>query len=256
MIIAVTPQRIARVLPLLAAVCKKEPRPGSRKSPKIAVAKDEHLASHEKKPAASDGHHGIPHETDGRKRKVQFGKALPAAEAINDRGLVELARDGFQRRVKTESNIPDLARKDEQDGAKLDTELPVRKDRDHGEHDSRQETEHRDGLKNIQQRNQDHFGATGTGGDISVGESEYQAERVGHADSEERVQSVERENMWILRNLDAGMDRAKPGTANRVDSKNRRAHKKKNGDINQERPAPARARGPFHRRRDRRSVRG
>src|SRR5258708_12329700 len=34
-IIAATPQRIARVLPLLAAVCRKEPRPGDRKSTRL-----------------------------------------------------------------------------------------------------------------------------------------------------------------------------------------------------------------------------
>src|SRR5437899_8943791 len=44
------------------------------------------------------------------------------------------------------------------------------------------------------------------------------------------VQSVERENARILRNFGAGTDRTKPGTANRIDSKNRREDEKKNGE--------------------------
>src|SRR6267143_116465 len=187
---------------------------------KVAIAEDEHLAGHEKKPAAGDGHHGIPDEADGGKGKIELGEALPAAETVDDGDFLELARDGFQRRVETESDVPDLARKDEQNGAELDAELAVRKDRDHGEHDSRQEAEHGDGLENIQQRNHDDFGAPGAGGDVTVGESKNQAERVGDADAKERVKSVEREDAGILRNLDAGMEGPEPGTADRIDAKN------------------------------------
>src|SRR5207302_1629078 len=63
---------------------------------KVALAEDEHFAGHEKKPAAGDGHHGIPDEADGGKREVQLGEALPAAEAVEDRDFIELARDGLQ----------------------------------------------------------------------------------------------------------------------------------------------------------------
>src|SRR6267378_3811886 len=111
-IIAATPQRIARVLPLLAAVCRKEP-------------------------PTRDGHHGIPHQTDRGKRKVKLREALPAAKTIDDRGFVKFARDTLQRGVKTERNVPDLSRKDEQDGAEFHAELAVRKNRNHGQHDSR-----------------------------------------------------------------------------------------------------------------------
>src|SRR3979490_2125320 len=179
-IMAATPQRIARVLPWLPARCRKRAKAGEAK---VAIAEDEHLAGHEKKPAAGDGHHRIPDEADGGKGKIELGEALPAAETVDDRDFFELARDGLQRRVETESDVPDLAREDEQDGAELDAELAVRKDRDHGEHDSRQEAEHGDGLENIQQRNHDDFGAPGAGGDVTVGESKNQAECVSDAGS-------------------------------------------------------------------------
>src|SRR5467141_2457553 len=223
---------------------------------KVAIAEDEHLAGHEKKPAAGDGHHRIPDEADGGKGKVELGEALPAAETVDDRDFFELARDGFKRRVETESDVPDLAREDEQDGAELDAELAVRKDRDHGEHDSRQEAEHGDGLENIQQRNHDDFGAPGAGSDVTVGESKNQAQCVSDADSKERVKSVEREDAGILRNLDVRMDGAEPGTADRIDAKNCGADKKKNGNVDEECPAPARARGPRHRGRKRGSLGG
>src|SRR6202171_1479169 len=186
----------------------------------VAIAENEHFAGHEKKPTAGDGHHGIPDEADGGKGKVELGEALPAAEAVDDRDFIELARDSLQRRVETESDVPDLAREDQQDGAELDAELAVRKDRDHGQHDSRQEAEHWDGLKNIQQRNHNDFGAPRTGRDVAVGESKNQAQCISNADARERIQSVKREDAGILRNLDVGMDGAEPGAADRIDAKN------------------------------------
>src|SRR6266851_3832033 len=182
----------------------------------VAIAEDEHFAGHEKEPAAGDGHHGIPDEADGRKREVELGEALPAAETIDDRGFVEFARNGLQRRIKTEGDVPDLARKDEQDGAEFDAELLVRKDGDHREHDSRQEAEHRNRLQNVQQWNQDDFSAPRAGGDVAVSESKNQAQRIRDADSNERVNSVKREDAGILRNLDMRMEGAEPGTADGV----------------------------------------
>jgi len=192
---------------------------------KVAIAEDEHFAGHEKKPAAGNGHHGIPDEADGGKGKVELGEALPAAKTIDDRGFVEFARNGFERGIKTEGDVPDLARKDEQDGAELDAELAVRKNCHHGEHDSRQEAEHGDGLENIQQRNHDDFGAPGAGRDVAVGQSKNQAQHIRDANSSERIQSVEREDAGILRNLDVGMDGTEPGAADGIDAKNRGADK-------------------------------
>ncbi len=105
--------------------------------PEVALAQDKHFASHQKEPPTRDGHHGIPHQTDRGKRKVKLREALPAAKTIDDRGFVKFARDTLQRGVKTERNVPDLSRKDEQDGAEFHAELAVRKNRNHGQHDSR-----------------------------------------------------------------------------------------------------------------------
>ncbi len=178
-----TPENRARVA-MARRRLKKRAKAGKAK---VALAEDEHFAGHEKKPAAGDRHHGIPNKTDGGKRQVEFGEALPAAEAIDDRGFVEFAWNGFQRRIKTERDVPNLTRKNEQDGAEFGAELAVRKNRDHGEHDSRQEAEHGDRLKNIQQRNHDHFGAARAGGDVAVSESKNQAQRIRDTNSAERI---------------------------------------------------------------------
>src|SRR5207249_2820507 len=145
-IMAATPQRIARVLPLLAAVSRKEPRPGRRKSrlPRTNISQ----AMRKNQPPATDimEFQTRPMVEKGRSSSA---KTLPAAETINDGHLVEFTRNGFQRGIKAEGDIPDLAGKDEQDGTELDAELAMRKDGHHGQHDSGQEAEHGDGLQDV-----------------------------------------------------------------------------------------------------------
>ena len=53
----------------------------------VPFAKHEHFAGHQKKPAAGDRDHGVPDQADGGEGKIQFSKALPTAEAVNDGGF-------------------------------------------------------------------------------------------------------------------------------------------------------------------------
>src|SRR5712664_1746097 len=55
-----TPENRARVA-MARRRLKKRAKAGKAK---VALAEDEHFAGHEKKPAAGDGHHGIPNKTD------------------------------------------------------------------------------------------------------------------------------------------------------------------------------------------------
>ena len=98
----------------------------------VAVAEDEHFAGHQKKPAAGNRHHGIPDQADSGEGKVELGEALPAAETIDHRSFIEFAGNRFQRGIKTEGDVPDLARKYKQDGAEFDAKLAVREKSDHG----------------------------------------------------------------------------------------------------------------------------
>src|SRR5713101_4135810 len=218
----------------------------------VALPEHEHLASHQKKPAAGHGHHGVPNEPDRGKWEVQFGEALPAAETVDFRGFVELARDGFQRGIKTEGYIPGLSRENEQDGTEFDPQLTVRKKGDHGEHDAGQKAQHRNRLEDVQQRNHDDFGAAGAGGDVTKCESENEAEHIGDADAHQRVKRVKRKHTGILGNPRLRMGGTKPGTADGIDPKNRGEHEQKNGDIDQESPGPPRTGRPLYRGRERR----
>ena len=149
------PENCSRVS---AARCGLQERAQARQA-EVPIAEHKHFAGHEGKPASGDGDHGIPNQPDGGKRQVQFREALPAAEAINDGGFAKIARNGFQGRIKTECDVPSLAGENQQDGAKLDAKLAVRKKGDHRKHDGGKKTEDRNGLQDIQQRDQNHFGA-------------------------------------------------------------------------------------------------
>ncbi len=212
----------------------------------IALAEDEHLASHQEKPAAGDGHHGIPDQADGGEGQVEFGETLPAAEAEDFCGFVEFARNGFQRGIKTEGDVPDLSGEDEKNRAQLDAELAARKERDHGKHDAGKKAEHGNGLQDVQQRNQDDFSAARSGRDVAIGERESKTECVSDADAHQGIESVKREDAGILRNLSPGRNGTEPGAADGINTKNRGEDKQKNSDVDKERPAPARSRGPLH----------
>src|SRR5713101_3012047 len=226
------------------------------RKPEVTLAQHEHFAGHEKEPATGHGHHGIPNETNGGKREIQLSEALPATEAVDGGRLMEIARNSFQRRIKAESDVPDLAGEDQQDGTEFDAKLAVREQGHHGQHHSGKKTEHGNGLQDVEQRNQDHFGAPRTGGQVPIAQSKNETEGVSHADAHQRIKSVERKVARILRNPHLGMDRPKPSAPDRVNPKNHGKDKKKNGNVDQESPARAQPRGPLYSRRKRREMHG
>ncbi len=186
------------------------------------------------------------------KRKIELDEALPTAEAEDLGGFFQLARFGFQGRVKTEGDVPDLSGENQKDGAELRADLAVRKNRNHGQHDTGKKAEHRNGLQNIQQRDHHHFRAARIGGDVAVGEREKQAEKIGDGDAHHGVERVERKHAWILGDLRLRLDGPEPGTADGVHAVDSGENKKKNGDVDQESEIPMRAGGTPLRRRNRR----
>ena len=118
----------------------------------VLIAEDKHFAGHEEEPAAGDGHHGIPDQADGGERKIEFEKTLPRAEAVDDGGFAQVARNGFQGGIETESDVPDLAGEDEDDGAEFDAKLTAGENGNHGQHDSGKKTQNRNGLQNVEER--------------------------------------------------------------------------------------------------------
>src|SRR5229473_1659530 len=176
-------------------------------------------------------------------------------DAPKNRARVAVAGGSLEKGTeagKTEVDIPGLSRENQQDGTEFDPQLAVRKKGDHGEHDAGQKAQHRNGLEDVQQRNHDDFGAAGAGGDVAKCESENEAERVGDADTHQRVKRVKRKHTGILGNPRLRMGGTKPGTADGIDPKNRGEDEQKNGDIDQESPGPPRTGRPLYGRRERR----
>ena len=185
---------VGRGLDIAAEAGKLEVDPVQRK----------HLAGHESEPAAGDRDDGVPHQADGGVGHLKLPEALPGGIAIDARGLDHLARNGFQRRVETECEIPHLPGEDEQDDAHLNAQLMVREQRDHRQHHRRQKAEHGDGLQNVENRDHPCLNACIVGGDVSVSDGEDQAEKVSDADAHHGVERVERQRARTLEMGDAG----------------------------------------------------
>ena len=110
------------------------------RQPKIAVSQHEHFAGHQEKPSAGHGHHRIPNESDSGVGQFHLHKTLPPAPAIDFSNFAHLARYGFQGGIKAEGHVPDLAGKNQKDGAELDAELARGKKGHHGQHNAGQKT--------------------------------------------------------------------------------------------------------------------
>ncbi len=83
-IMVATPKRMERVSPSLGGGLEIGSEAGQAK---VARAENKHFAGHEKKPAACDGHHRIPHQSDGGERQLDLDETLPPAEAVNPGGF-------------------------------------------------------------------------------------------------------------------------------------------------------------------------
>src|SRR5947208_10423790 len=122
-----TPQNAARI----AVACGGLQERAKPRQAEIPFAQYKHFASHQKKPPAGNGDHGVPDQANGGERKIQFSEALPAAEPVNDGRLAKIAGNSLQRRVKTKSDVPGLPGENQQNRAELDAQLAMREKREH-----------------------------------------------------------------------------------------------------------------------------
>ena len=175
--------RIARV----GRGLKVRAQPGK---PQVAIPQHEHLARHQEKPGARHRHNGIPNQSDGRVGKFHLPQPLPPAQAVNLRGFVHLAGNALQGRVETEGHVPDLPRHDQHDGPHLRSQLAVRKQSDHGQHDGGKKAEDGNGLQDIQQRNHESFRFGVVRGHIAVHQGETQAEKIRDGNSRHREEGI------------------------------------------------------------------
>ena len=106
-------------------------------------------------------------------------------------------------------------------------------------------------MQNVEERDKDDLRTFGVGRGIAIGKRKDQAQGVGHANAHERIERVKRKSARALRNFGLRGNWPEPGVADGVDAVDGGSDKKKNGDIDQEGPRPARTSGPPDRWRDR-----
>ena len=176
----------------------------------VPIAEDEHLAGHQKKPAAGDGHHRVPHQADGGIGQFHLDEALPPTPAVNFRGFLHLARNVFERGVETEGHVPNLAGKNQKDRTELDAQLARWKQGNHGHHYRRKKTEDRDGLQGVQKREHVALGAGVVSGDVTVDEGEGQAEHIRNGDAQDGKHRVLRQHPRAQADFGALGDRSHP----------------------------------------------
>ena len=163
-------------------------------------------------------------------------EALPRGEAVDLRGLAQLARNAADGGVEAEGHVPDLAGEDEQDGAHLDAELTRRQERDHHQHDARQKAEHRNRLQDVQHGDHERFDARMICGVVAIADGEDEAEQIGNADADERVEGVERQGARGLRDLGRGHGMTEPVAAEQDDAIEGREAERGDSQVQHDRP--------------------
>ncbi len=130
------------------------------------------LASGEEKPTTAKAHHAVPDETDDGCGQFEASEAFPERKAVESGHFVEFARHRTKGLVEGERHVPGLAGEDGEDGRSFETEEAAFEECDEGGNGDGEKAEHRDGLEDIEQRDEDAFGAFTASGGIAVNECE------------------------------------------------------------------------------------
>ncbi len=137
-----------------------------------------------------------------------------------------------------------MAGKDQQNSAEFNAKLAVREQRYHRQHHAGKETEHRNGLKNIEQGDHETFGAPVVSGDIAVDQSKGQAQYVGDADPQHGEQRIHRQRVRAQIDFNLGRKRSAPIAGQHHHAVKQRQTKSEDGDIGEQRPVGTRKRQP------------
>ena len=119
-IIVLNPQTIARIVARIGRGLQIRAQAGQAK---VAIPQHEHLARHQKEPAARHRHHGVPDQPDGGVGQLQLHELLPPAQAVHPRSLQHFARNILDGRVHAEGHVPHLPGEDQQDRPELHAQL-------------------------------------------------------------------------------------------------------------------------------------
>ena len=81
---------------------------------------------------------------------------------------------------------------------KLDTQLVRWDQRHHGQHHAGQEAQHRDRLKNVEDRDHQRFHPRMIRSEVSVADREEQAQDVGDSDAHDRNRTRKAAELWRI----------------------------------------------------------
>jgi hypothetical protein len=152
--------------------------------PEISLADGENLSSHQEEPPAGPAHHAVPNEADRRKRQLDRCEPQDPASLEDSAGFAKLVGHGAERLVPREGEIPDLTRKNQDDGCQLRRER-LRQDGSQAKQDDGQERQYRDTLKDIEEREEHTLCAPIERGVMTINERERQRKCVRRRHSRE-----------------------------------------------------------------------
>src|SRR5580700_3452355 len=130
------------------------------------------FARGEKEPTASEADHRVPHEPDRGRRDVELNETLPSRKAIQRGRFLQFVRNRLQRLVERKRHVPCLAREYREYGRELEAEETAVKQRDEGRDDDGEIAEHRYGLQDVEQWDEDSLGAFTARREVAVDERE------------------------------------------------------------------------------------
>ena len=176
----------------------------------VTVSHGEHLAEHQGEPAAGHRNNRIPHQPDGGIGHFQLPEALPSRKAVDVRGLDHLPRNGLERRVETERQVPNLTGEDEENDPHFDAQLMSWHQRHHGQHHRRQKTQHRYRLQDVENGDHPGFDPRMVRGGIAVTDGKDQAQQVSQGNAHNGIKRIHRQRPLGMGNGNHRNRRAHP----------------------------------------------
>src|SRR5207249_6060030 len=145
----------------------------------LRPARGEDLAGDEKEPTVRPREDGVVDELRDRRRECEVPESEPAPQAEARGGRLEVRRDRGQGFVHAERHVPRHAREDQEHDRELDSDRMAVEGRDEEDQGRGEETQDRNGLEHIEEREQRRRGAFVRRRSMAVGDGEDQGEQVG-----------------------------------------------------------------------------
>src|SRR5438445_426411 len=140
----------------------------------VVVPQPERLVHHQEEPAPRHGQHPVPHEPLRRRGHFELPEGARRPPARDLARLAQRRGQALERVVEGQRQVPGLSREDHENRGELETDVARGEERHQTEHQPGQETEHRDALEDVEQRQEQPLRRARLGG----GPAEAQGEEI------------------------------------------------------------------------------